>query len=283
MKKQIEHGPIHKGASGGWEIVFDWDLGRIVEKEVEILSKILRERREPPKGFIDCVIGINITGIASHENCGHPSEADRILGREGAQAGESFLNREMWGQRIVSEEVTIVDDPTLEGSFGFYLFDDEGAPTQKTMIIERGVLKGFIHNTSTAKRYNAKTTGNAGIISRRSSNLVFEPGDYSFEELLSETGDNPMLYITSSRYTRFTNRVEGTFSSIPRDGVFLIKNGELWKPVRGLRISDNMLNIFKNTVGLSKERQQVKWWEVTTPTVSPFFLVRNCLMTRATQ
>nr|MDO8096370.1 metallopeptidase TldD-related protein [Candidatus Wukongarchaeota archaeon] len=150
-------------------------------------------------------------------------------------------------------------------------------------MIERGVLKEFIHNTSIAKRYNAITTGNAGIISPSSSNLVFGPGDYSFEELLSETGDNPMLYITSSRYTRFTNRVEGTFSSIPRDGVFLIKNGELWKPVRGLRISDNMLNIFKNTVGLSKERQQVKWWEVTSPTVSPFFLVRNCLMTRATQ
>ncbi len=219
----------------------------------------------------------------------HPTVGATLLGATIVAANPFMIESGLsWfggklGEKIGVEKITAYDDGRLENGLNSRIFDDEGVPTQKTTIIERGVLKGFIHNTSTAKRYNAKTTGNAGIISPRSSNIVFEPGDYSFEELLSETGGNPMLYITSSRYTRFTNRVEGTFSSIPRDGGFLIKNGELWKPVRGLRISDNMLNIFKNTVGLSKERQQIKWWEVKTPTVSPFFLVRNCLMTRATQ
>ncbi len=219
----------------------------------------------------------------------HPTVGATLLGATIVAAnpfmietGLSWLRGKV-GEKIGSEKITAYDDGRLENGLNSRIFDDEGVPTQKTTIIEGGVLKGFIHNTSTAKRYNAKTTGNAGIISPRSSNIVFEPGNYSFEELLSETGNNPMLYITSTRYTRFMNRVEGTFSSIPRDGMFLIKNGELWKPVRSLRISDNILNIFKNTVALSKERQQIKWWEVTTPTVSPACLVRDCMMTKPTK
>jgi len=198
------------------------------------------------------------------------------------ESGLSWLGGKV-GEKIGSEKITAYDDGRLENGLKSMIFDDEGAPTQKTTIIEKGILKGFIHNTSTAKRYNVETTGNAGIISPQPSNIVFEPGDYSFEELLNETGNNPMLYITSTRYTRFMNRVEGTFSSIPRDGMFLIKNGELWKPVRGLRVSDNILSIFKNTIALSKERQQIKWWEVTTPIVSPFFLVRDCNLSKPTK
>ncbi|MFX0162281.1 MAG: TldD/PmbA family protein [Candidatus Hodarchaeota archaeon] len=198
------------------------------------------------------------------------------------ESGLSWLGGKV-GEKIGSGKITAYDDGRLENGLNSMIFDDEGVPTQKTTIIEEGILKGLIHNTSTAKRYNAKSTGNAGIISPQPSNIVFEPGDYSFEELLNETGNNPMLYITSTRYTRFMNRVEGTFSSIPRDGMFLIKNGEIWKPIRGLRVSDNILNIFKNTVALSKERQQIKWWEVTTPIVSPFFLVRDCMMSKPTK
>ena len=256
VKKQIEHGPIHKGASGGWEIVFDWDLGRIVEKEVEVLLKILRERREPPKGFIDCVIGTNITGIASHENCGHPSEADRILGREGAQAGESFLNREMLGQRIVSEEVTIVDDPTLEGSFGFYLFDDEGVKAGERILIEDGVYKEMLHNRETAYFMDTHSNGSSRAMGYnrepivRMSNTYMKPGDYgSLEELIEDIRLG--VYIVSfTEWNIDDRRFQAKY--VGREA-YLIDKGELKYPVKRPVLEITTPALFGSIDGCTRE------------------------------
>jgi TldD protein len=76
------------------------------------------------------IVGSEIVGLIVHESCGHPSEADRILGREAAQAGMSFIKPGMLGQRIGSEHATVIDDPTIPGSYGFYLYDDEGVPAR---------------------------------------------------------------------------------------------------------------------------------------------------------
>jgi len=105
-------------------------------------------------------------------------------------------------------------------------FDEEGVPTQKTKIIDKGVLKTYLHNTSTAKKHNVKTTGNAGLISPNASNLILEGGS-----------GNPFdvkkgIYVTNLWYTRFQNYATGDFSTIPRDGMFLIENGEITKPVK---------------------------------------------------
>ena len=65
--------------------------------------------------------GPEVTGIMVHESVGHPYEADRVLGREAAQAGETFIKEEMLKTKLGSNAVNIYDDPTIEGSFGFYL------------------------------------------------------------------------------------------------------------------------------------------------------------------
>ena len=89
------------------------------------------------------------------------------------------------------------------------------------------------------------------------------------------------VYVTNDWYLRYQNYVTGDFSTIPRDGLFLIKNGEISSPIRDLRISDNMLHIMRSIVGLSKSRLWIKWWEVGVPTFSPFALIEDLNFTKS--
>ncbi len=197
------------------------------------------------------------------------------------EIGYSWLKDKI-GEKIGPDFLTVYDDALLPNALGSKSFDDEGHPTGRNVIIEDGILKGFIHNTSTAKKANTTSTGNAGLVSPRNSNLFFEPGEHSFDELMEVSKDKPTLYITSNWYTRFTSYIDGIFSTIPRDGMFLVEGGEIAKPVRELRISDTMLNIFKNIKALGKELQQIKWWEVYTPTFIPYVLIEDVNITAAT-
>jgi len=73
----------HEAQTRGWEAVKDWDLSVVAAKEAKMLGNVLREGVSSPRGEIDLVLGPEVTGIICHESCGHPQEADRILGREG--------------------------------------------------------------------------------------------------------------------------------------------------------------------------------------------------------
>ncbi|MFX0090934.1 MAG: TldD/PmbA family protein [Candidatus Hodarchaeota archaeon] len=203
------------------------------------------------------------------------------------EAGFSFLRTDQIGEQITYEGFTAYDDGLIPNGLGSRPFDDEGHPTQRTKIYDRGVLKAFIHNTSTAKRYDSASTGNAGIIYPYNHNVVIEPGDHSFDELLEQAsqGDNPGLYITANWYTEFSNYAEGSFSSIPRDGMFLVKKGEISQPVVRLRISDSLPQIMKNLKAIGKKEllKQIFWWEVQTPTFISPVLVEGVKITAATK
>lgn len=193
--------------------------------------------------------------------------------------GQSFLAGRI-GSEVASEEFTLLDDPTLSGSYGARAFDDEGVPTRRNTIVDRGVLETYLHNSTTAKKFDTETTGNAGLIVPRPWNLVVEPGDKTFEELLSEIDRG--LYVTNDWYLRYQNYRTGDFSTIPRDGLFLIKGGEVEGAVRELRISDNMIRVFKNIRALSKSRFWIKWWEVEVPTLTPYAVVEDLNFTKST-
>ena len=197
------------------------------------------------------------------------------------EIGFSWLKDKI-GEKIGPDIVTVYDDALLPNGLGSRECDDEGHPTGRNIIVENGVLKGFIHNTSTAKKAGTTSTGNAGIVFPQNSNIFFEPGKNSFEELLEVSKDKPTLYITNNWYTRFTSFVDGVFSSIPRDGMFLVENGEISQPIRELRITDTMLNIFKNIKAMTKESIQIKTWEVPQPVFIPYILVEDVNLTAAT-
>ena len=180
------------------------------------------------------------------------------------------------GEKIASDVLTVHDDPHLEGALGSRPFDDEGLPTRKKPIIEAGVLKTYLHNSITAKRHGTSSTGNAGWVVPRPWNVVVEPGDMSDEELISEVKKG--IFVNNMTYVRFQDYARGDFSTVIRDGVFLIEDGELKEGVRGLRLSDNVLNMLSSVKALSKDIRQVHhWWmEWDTPAVfTPLVLIER--------
>jgi PmbA protein len=154
-------------------------------------------------------------------------------------------------------------------------------PTQRTVIFERGVFKSYLHNSTTARKHGTTSTANAGLIAPRPFNLVLTPGDEDLDSLVRSIDLG--LYVTNNWYLRYQNYGTGEFSTIPRDAMFLIKNGELVGSVRDLRLSDNMLRLIKNIETVSAARQWVRWWEVSTPALAPHGLVRSAKFTRSSQ
>lgn len=183
------------------------------------------------------------------------------------------------GNRVVSNKITIIDDGTLEDGPNSRMFDDEGITTMKNIIIENGMLMNYLHNSKTALKFNVKSTGNAGWIVPHPWNILVNPGEISLEEALEVLKNG--IYIVSNWYTRFQNYSTGDFSTICRDGMFLVENGEIKGALKGLRISDNLLRLFSSVVGICKERRWIKWWEVRTPVFTPALIFDEVNITKA--
>ena len=181
------------------------------------------------------------------------------------------------GKKVAPEIVTIRDVPAPY-SISNRIFDDEGVPTRENIIIDKGQLKTYLHNTSTAKIFKTTTTGNAGIISPVPWNIEMDSGDMKKEELFKEVRHG--LYLTNTWYTRFQNYATGDFSTIPRDGIFQIENGEITQSLKNIRLSDNALRMLNSITGISRERQHVHWWaEADPPSLSPYILVKDVQIT----
>jgi len=193
-------------------------------------------------------------------------------------AGISFFADKV-GQKVGVDGFTLRDYGVAEGGFGGRAFDDEGVPTRENIIIENGVLEGYLHNSTTARKFGTFTTGNAGIIEPHPWNLVVDSGKTSEEELIKEVKRG--ILVTNNWYTRFQNMRTGTFSTIPRDATFLIENGRIKYPITGLRISDSIPRQLVNILGISKERRWIEWWEVAIPTLAPAMLIKDVTVTKA--
>ena len=191
------------------------------------------------------------------------------------------------GQKVASEKLTLLDDRRMPGGINSCSLDEEGYPTQRTTIIDRGTLKTYLHSSYSVAKYGGALTGSAFYaggtwgIAPVALNIVVEPGEYSQEKLFEQVGDG--LYLTNNWYTRFQNYQTGDFSSICRDGAFEIKNGKTARSVKGLRISDNMPRILQSITALSKERKWIRWWEVPIPVYLPHMIVEDVGITRATK
>jgi PmbA protein len=200
--------------------------------------------------------------------------------------GQSPLGDKI-GEQLAPDFVSAADDALFDGGLASRRFDWEGTPSRKTNIFENGILKSYIHNTTTARMFETDSTGNSGLIGWQMkmlmpapSNIVFENGDHTIEELLDVS--RPTIYVTCNWYTRFQNSQTGDFSTIPRDAMFLVEKGKM-RPIKNMRISDNTMQMLSNIDALGSDRSQIFWWEVRTPTIIPTMRIRDCRMTAATQ
>jgi TldD protein len=225
------------GSTAGYE-VFDAAPKAIGEKVAKRAIKQLGAK-SPKGGRSQVVLGPNVVGVFVHEAFGHLAEADIAL------AGGVLQNN--LGKKIGSDLVTFYDDGTVDGAFGSFKYDDEGVPTQKTLLIKDGVVTGLMHNRETAEKFNAEPTGNARaenfrvepIIRMR--NTYMAPRDQSLEELTE--GISSGYYFKSFRGGQAN--LDGTFQVGIQEG-YEIVNGEIGDPVRNASISGNTLEtLFK--------------------------------------
>jgi PmbA protein len=183
------------------------------------------------------------------------------------------------GKRVAPEIVSLRDNPAAY-SMANRVFDDEGVPTKENAFIANGILKTYLHNTSTAKMFKTETTGNAGLVAPNAWSIEMDNGNMNKDELFKEVERG--LYLTNTWYTRFQNYAKGDFSTIPRDGIFLVEKGEVKQSLKDLRLSDNALTLLNNIAGVSRERQQVHWWgEVDPPCLAPYVLIKNAHITKS--
>ncbi len=164
----------------------------------------------------------------------------------------SFLAGKL-GERIAPDYVTIVDDGTKPGLFGSSPFDDEGIPSRRTVVVDRGVLSNYLLNTYSARRLNSKTTGNAsrgltGAASVGHGNFYLEPGTASEQDIIR--GIKSGLYVTE--LIGFgVNTVTGDYS---RGAVGLwIENGELAYPVSEVTIASTLPEIYAGIEAVGSE------------------------------
>jgi TldD protein len=233
------------GSTAGYE-VFDEEppemIGETVAKRAieQLNAKPLKGGKSP------VVLGPNVVGVFVHEAFGHLAEADLAL------SGGVLMNN--LGKKIGSDLVTFYDDGTIPGAFGSFKYDDEGVPTQKTLLIKDGVVTGLMHNRETAEKFNAEPTGNARaedfrvepIIRMR--NTFMAPRDHSFEELVEDVRSG--YYFKSFRGGQAN--LDGTFQVGIQEG-YEIVNGEIGDPVRNASISGNTLETLLKVDAVGKD------------------------------
>ncbi|TFG00845.1 MAG: TldD/PmbA family protein [Promethearchaeota archaeon] len=246
--------------SSGWDELISWDLEKKVRKNVEILSNIITKAKKPPEGEIDIILGPQVSGIISHENCGHPHEADRILGREGAQAGESYLREHELGFKIGNDCVNVYDDPTIPGSYGFYLFDDEGVKTRRRELIKNGIFNEMLQNRETAAFFNTKSNGAARAISYdrepliRMANTYFAPGEYSFEEMIEDI----KLGVYMKSFTEWNIDDKRLESKYVGQEAYLIEDGEVKGLVSKPTLEISSIGLF-NSIDAQGDKSSFEW------------------------
>jgi len=241
-------------------------------REAGIMARLSRNQMDGQPGDFDAVLGPMVFADLLQQ-------MGRFASAFYVDAGLSFL-KDRLGQQIASQNLTLLDDPTLKGSYGAFPFDSEGLPTKRKAIIDKGVLSTYLHNTATARKMNADSTANAGLINPQPFNLIVEGGIGTIQDLIAQVEKG--IYVTNDWYLRYQNWSTGDFSMIPRDAMFVIENGELKSPIKELRISGNLLQMMSNISQVGGDKRWIKWWEVDIPTLSPSALISSTRFTKST-
>jgi TldD protein len=230
---QIQTGYHAVGAAAGFEF-FDVESPEEIALKAARQACLMLEADPAPTGKMPVVISCEAGGTMVHEAVGHGLEADHI--EKGLSKFCGCLGRE-----IASPLVSVADDPSLPGRYGSYAIDDEGTPTRCNMLIEKGVLTGFLNDSVSAAKLGVPPSGNGRRESfecrpiPRMSNTFILPGPHDPAEILASTDSG--LFVRKMGGGQ-VNPLNGDYVFEVAEG-YIIRNGKIETPVRGAVLLGN--------------------------------------------
>jgi TldD protein len=234
-----QDGRREQGVAGGggrfdYQYFFDKETALGYAREAVRQAIVNLEAVNAPAGTMQVVLGPGWPGILLHEAIGHGLEGD--FNRKGTSAFSGRI-----GERVASEQCTVVDDGTIRDRRGSLNIDDEGTPTQNTLLIEKGILTQYMQDTLNARLMGVTSTGNgrresyAHLPMPRMTNTYMLAGEYDPQEIIASVDDGVyaanfgggQVDITSGKFV---------FSA---SEAYLIEKGNITRPIKGATLIGN--------------------------------------------
>ncbi len=255
---------VFAGASSAQDFIASKDRRKIEEesfaKNLTSLATITKKTGRISPGKYDIIYMPTAAGLLL-------SNVNSMACMGTVETGSPFAKK--LGKQVGSRDVSIYDDGAIATGINSSPYDAEGYPSQRTAVIEGGVLKHYLHNHSTAIKYHTKSTGNAGLVQPGPNTMVLKHRKHrkSVEDLISDV-DRGIL-VSNTWYTRFSNNLTGAFSTVPRDTAAYIECGEpkfMIKQIAaseavGIRISDSIPGILKRMASTGGQTVQSTSWD----------------------
>ena len=221
------------GAYQGFEFIENLDLNHYAKESARI-AKTMLHADPAPSGKFPVIIDNEFGGVIFHEACGHSLEATSV-----AKNASVFANK--LGEKVASDLVTYIDDGTLENEWGSLNIDDEGERSRKNVLIENGILKGYMIDKLNGRRMGMESTGSSRRQSyrfaptSRMTNTYIAPGKSTPEEIIADTE-----YGIYAKYMGggSVNPGTGDFNFAVNEA-YLVKNGKIERPIRGATLIGN--------------------------------------------
>lgn len=244
---QIQTGFDAIGSNQGFELMKRFDCEALAKNAARRAISALTAR-PVPAGRMPVVMAGEAGGTMVHEACGHGLEADLVQKGLSVYAGHK-------GEQVASELITVVDDGTIPRKYGTMRFDDEGFPAQKTVLIENGVLTGFMYDYLTASRDKVQSTGNGRRESfehkpiPRMRNTYIAPGKDAPWDIIKSVKNGLLVKKMGGGQV---NTVNGDFVFDVAEG-YLLKDGEIAGAVRGATLTGNGPEVLKTIDMVGKD------------------------------
>ncbi|MGL5542220.1 MAG: TldD/PmbA family protein [Fusobacteriaceae bacterium] len=229
----MQTGYLAPGAAKGFEFIENLDI-KYISQEAARIAVTMVEAGLCPSGQMPVVIDNGFGGVIFHEACGHGLEATSV-----AKGTSVFCGKV--GQLVANPKVTAIDDGTMENEWGTLSVDDEGNIPQRKILIQHGVLKGYMIDKLGGKRMGAQSTGSGRRQSyaypptSRMTNTFIAPGTDKFEDMIRS--------VEKGIYAKYmgggsVNPATGDFNFAVMEA-YLIENGKITKPVKGATLIGN--------------------------------------------
>lgn len=235
------------GGTGGYEILQSESANKLGMTAAERAVKLLNAK-PAPSGKFTVVMDPRLVGVFIHEAFGHACEADKVI------AGASILEGRI-GERMGNESITVADDPSIQGLYGAFSYDDEGIPAHPRTLVKNGVLKGYLHSIETASRLNAEPNGAAraqDFMSTpvvRMSNTYIAKGECKVDDVFE--GVKHGIYAVGSEYG-YVIPASGQFT-FKCDYAHIIENGEPRGLIRDASLSGLILEALHNVEAVGND------------------------------